>query len=306
MSTFKKKKTAGGGLLLAIMQDLSPALVRDGGTEVEAITVDITVKQMQIVCSTAYGPQENDSKEKKSKFWKYCEEDVKRAKSEGKGYILQGDLNSWLSQKIIPNDPRPQNMNGKLMEDFLIQNNLTVVNGLKLCKGVFTRIRKGKNGTEKSILDFFVVSETVLPYIVSMEIDEEKSDVPSNYTQVRKGGKAIDSDHGAIQMNLNIKIIPTRPTRESLYNFKNEEGRKTFKDLTSNTNSFTECFKSMQPLQVQCENWKNVLESYCWKAFPKIRIRKHSKPSESDKLVKQRNYLKKRQDEDKTSDIENF
>ena len=103
---------------MAIMQDLSPALVRDGGTEVEAITVDITVKQMQIVCSTAYGPQENDSKEKKGKFWKYLEEDVKWAKIEGKGYILQGDLNAWLSQKLIPNDPRPQNMNGRLMEDF--------------------------------------------------------------------------------------------------------------------------------------------------------------------------------------------
>ena len=57
--------------------------------------------------------------EKKDKFWKYLDEDVKRAKFEGKGYIVQGDPNAWLSQKIIPNDIRPQNMNGKLMEDFL-------------------------------------------------------------------------------------------------------------------------------------------------------------------------------------------
>ena len=49
---------------------------------------------MQIVCSTAYGPQENDSKQKKKLFWKYVEEDVLRAKSEGKGYLLQGDLNA--------------------------------------------------------------------------------------------------------------------------------------------------------------------------------------------------------------------
>ena len=141
----RKGKTAGGGLLFAIIQELSPALVRDGGSEVEAITVDINVKQMQIVCSTAYGPQENDSRGKKDIFWKYLDEDVKRAKFEGKEYILQGDLNAWLSQKIIPNDKRPQNMNGKVMEDFLKQNQLTVVNGLKLCNGVFTRIRKRKN-----------------------------------------------------------------------------------------------------------------------------------------------------------------
>ena len=85
MSTLEKKKTAGGGLLLAVIQDLSPALVRDGGTEVEAITVDITVKQMQIVCSTAYGPQENDSKEKRVNFGNTWKRMLKGPKLKEKG-----------------------------------------------------------------------------------------------------------------------------------------------------------------------------------------------------------------------------
>ena len=37
-------------------QELSPALVREGGEDVEAVTVDINVKKMQIVCTSAYGP----------------------------------------------------------------------------------------------------------------------------------------------------------------------------------------------------------------------------------------------------------
>ena len=44
----------GGGLALSVKKDLNPAFVRDGGTEVEALTVDIHVKQMTITCSTAY------------------------------------------------------------------------------------------------------------------------------------------------------------------------------------------------------------------------------------------------------------
>ena len=160
-------------------------------------------------------------KKKKGKFWIYLEDDVKRAKIEQKGYILQGDLNAWVSQKNIPNDPRQHNINGRVMEDFFIQKNLTVVNGLTFCKGVFTRIRKGKNVTEKSVLYFLVVSEQILPHIVSMEIDDEKNNIPSNYTQVRKGGKAVDSDHVPVQINLSFKIIPAHPTRVSLYNFKN-------------------------------------------------------------------------------------
>ena len=60
-------KTAGGGILLANSQGLCPALVRDGSDDVEAVTVVINVKKMQIVCTSAYGPQENDSIEKKNK-----------------------------------------------------------------------------------------------------------------------------------------------------------------------------------------------------------------------------------------------
>ena len=62
----------------------------------------------------------------------------------------------------------------------------------------------------------------------------------------------------------------------------------------------------MQTLQVQSENWKQIFESYCQKAFPKVRVRKRLKPSAADSLVKERNCLKKRQDDEKTSDIENL
>ena len=92
----RSEKTAGGGILMAIVKDLNPALVRDGGVDVEALTVDINVKKMQISCTTAYGPQEKDSKIKKDNFCQYLDEEAKRADEEGKGFILQGDLNSYV------------------------------------------------------------------------------------------------------------------------------------------------------------------------------------------------------------------
>ena len=181
--------------------------MRDGGKDIEALTVDINVKKMQISCTTVYGPQENDSKQKKENFWKYLEEEAKRAEDEGKGFILQGDINAWLGKTLIRNDPRPQNKNGKIMQDFLSLNELTVVNGLSLCKGLFTRIRKTKDTCEKSILDFFVVNNKILPFIKSMTIDE--LNIPTNYTQVKKGGKAVNSDHVTVEVNIEVKIIPT-------------------------------------------------------------------------------------------------
>ena len=133
-----------------------------------------------LLCVTAYGPQEKAVQEKKEKFWKYLEEDAIRANIEGRGFIIQGDLNAWLGNKFIPNDPRPQNENGKLMEAFIVRNQLTVVNALSVCKGIFTRIRKTKNTLEKGILDFFLVCKRLLPYITSMTIDEDKQFIPTN------------------------------------------------------------------------------------------------------------------------------
>ena len=124
----RSEKTAGGGIFMAVVKELNPSLVRDGGDDVEALTVDINVKKMQISCSTAYGPQEKDSRTKKEKFWQYLDEEAKRADGEGKGFILQGDLNAWIGQKYISKDPRPQNQNGQFFEDFIETNELTIVN----------------------------------------------------------------------------------------------------------------------------------------------------------------------------------
>ena len=170
----RTEKTAGGGILMAVQKELCPSLVRDGGEEVEALTVDIFVKKMSISCTTAYGPQENDLKEKKVNFWHFLEEEAKRANNLGKGFVLQGDLNAWLGNNIISKDPQKQNENGKLMEIFLTQNNLTVVNSLDLCKGVFTRIQKRQGILVKGILDFFVVCNKILSLITGMEVDDMK------------------------------------------------------------------------------------------------------------------------------------
>ena len=108
-----------------------------------------------------------------------------------------------------------------------------------------------------------------------------------------------------IELNLDLKIIPKQPTRKVVYDYKNEHGRSLFKKLTSDTKTFTRCFENVQPLQYQCDKWKNSLESYCNKAFPKIRIRpRKSQSSKADKLIDKRNCLKKKQDDDKTSSLE--
>ena len=169
--------------------------MRDGGDTVEALSVDIHLKEITISFNTAYRPQESDKIEKKKLFWEYLTEMAVSAKEEGKGFILQGDLNAWLGLNIIQGDKREQNKNGKMFEEFFNTNKLTVVNSLPICKGVNTRVTKRKGKLVQCVLDFYVVCQHVLQSVVEMEIDVDRKYIVTNFNKVRKGGKATDLDH---------------------------------------------------------------------------------------------------------------
>ena len=137
---------------------LKPVWVREGDDEVEALSVNIFVTNMSIRCVVAYGCQENQSSEKKYNFWKYLDEEVTIANNTESGLVLQFDGNLWAGNKIIPGDPRVQNKNGKMFEDFLLRHpHLTVVNSLPICQGSITRSRSkdGKTGEKKKCAGFF-------------------------------------------------------------------------------------------------------------------------------------------------------
>ena len=286
----------GGGLALSARKELNPVFISDGGEDVEALTVDIHIKQMTISYNTAYGPQENASIEGKNKFWEYLTEQAVEANKEGKGFILQGDLNAWLGPNIIPGDQREQNKNGKLFEAFLNTNKLTVVHSLSLCKGLVTRERNRNGMKIQSILDFYVVCQRVLPSVINMEIDNDRKYMLTNFKKVRKGGRAIDTDHMTTTLKLNLIVTPSKPSKIEIFNFKNKQGQETFKDSTTNTTDFSRCFMSNEPVDVQAEKWIKVLFTHCAKSFPKIRIKPHNiKPSAASKLINQRNNLVKKE-----------
>ena len=163
----------GGGLSISALETLKPVFVRDGGEEVEALTVIIHSGKITISCNTAYGPQENAELEKKEKFWAYLEEEYKRASKEGNGFVLQGDLNSWLGPEIIPGDNRKMNQNGKMLVSFVRRNKLTIVNSLPICEGTTTWTRTQLGVKHVSTINFFIVCEQVLPFVKKMKIDSE-------------------------------------------------------------------------------------------------------------------------------------
>ena len=181
----------GGGLALCVIKDLNPAFIRDGGELVEALTVNIHVKNITISCNTAYGPQESSLIEKKNAFWNYLQEECDRAKNEGHGFLLQGDLNSWVGPNVIKSDTKPQNQNGKMLVKFVKNNHLTIVNSLPICKGTTTWARTRLGVKLTSTIDFFIVCNIVLPFVNEMMIDNDKNHNITNFRNTKKKNQLI-------------------------------------------------------------------------------------------------------------------
>ena len=252
-----RKNREGGGLALGCAKELHPVFIKEGDDDVEALSVEICVQNMQIRCCVAYGCQESDLIERKEAFWTFLDEEVMEADHKETGLILHMDGNLWAGKDIIPNDPRPQNRNGKLFKDFLDRHpHLTVVNSLPQCEGLVTRRRICNGVVEESVLDFFIVCNRVLPFVKKMVIDEEKKYILTNYKQAKKGGKAVDSDHFTEYMDIDLNFVSEKPERIEIFNFKDEKSQLNFRKST--TEDFTNCFEDDAPLLSQIERWRRV------------------------------------------------
>ena len=115
------------------------------------------------------------------------------------------------------------NEHGKHFKLFLQKHpQLTVVNATKLCEGLITQSRDLSTGiTEKSVIDFYVVCQRVLPFVSKMIIGSRHT--LTNFTQVTKGGKAVSTDHSPLILKVNIKISPMKPQKCEVFNFKNPQ-----------------------------------------------------------------------------------
>ena len=176
----------GGGVAISALKTLRPAFVSDGGDDVEAVTIDIYVKNMVISITSAYGPQESAHIVKKEAFWNYLNVEAQRAKSYGKGFMVQGDLNAMLGPILLPGDLHAQNRNGKYLRTFLKENSLICVNSLPLTEGLITRQRKLLGDIKASTIDFYVICERVLPYVQYMKIDNGKITCSLTLTMLTK------------------------------------------------------------------------------------------------------------------------
>ena len=288
------KGEEGGGVAIGVQNLLEPSWISEGDDDAETITVEIWIEGFPIRLICGYGPQEYDGKERKDKFWRYLDKEVKSGKEDGAGIIIQMDGNCWAGDKIIKDDPKPQNQNGKRFENFLKENqHLTVVNALPICEGKFTRIKRMKNIEQKSIIDFFVVCDKILPLVTKLTIDENGENLMTRYR-----GKIVKSDHRVLKLEVNLVFHDEKKhERIEFFNLKNTECQAKFYDLGSKDQRFSKCFISNEEtIHIQFKRWQRKFDKAIHACFKKIRITNDTPKTLSsiDKLMnRKKNILRK-------------
>ena len=262
----------GGGLVTGVLKDLNPMWLKDGGDQVEAMTVKCSFKKIQLRITNAYGPQEYDDVNKKILFWQYLDKEILDCQSDGSSCIILMDANAWLGKKIIKKDPHTQNKNGLMFESFLLRNShLQLVNAMDICEGLITRSRTVENRSEQSIIDFVIVCDKLLPFTKKLLIDEKRIFSLSNY-----GGnsKITHSDHNSLVLDLDLRIEKPKIQRKIVFNYKDEKSLLKFKKITSDSNDLSKCLSNDMPLPQQIRKWSKQLKKSIYSCFKKVRLRK--------------------------------
>ena len=289
-----EKGVKGGGIAIGVLQALEPSWISKGDDVTEALTIEIWLDNFPVRLVCGYAPQEYDSKDRKAAFWEYLNTEIHKAAAGGAGIIIQMDGNLWAGENIIKGDLRVQNQNGKLFEQFLnIHPNISVINALPICEGKFTRITTTKSGTSKSILDFFLVCDKILPFVTKMKIDEKGE---TSLTKYKKG--VVKADHNMLTLDIDLRFHPEKQhERLELFNLRNVNCQQKFKEYTSKSDILSKCFTTQDTLEAQFKKWQKVFNKCMHACFRKIRVTEtEKKKSKLDILMQnKKNILKKKE-----------
>ena len=73
---------------------------------------------------------------------------------------------------------------------------------------------------------------------------------------------------------MSLKIQKNNIERKTIYNFKNSEGMNQFKEVTTFTSNFTDCFSEEAPLPSQIQKWHKHLKTSIKNCSKKVRVKK--------------------------------
>ena len=94
-----------------------------------------------------------------------------------------------------------------------------MVNALDICEGTFTRVKVTKDGTTKTILDFFLVCDKILLHVTKIKIAEKGENALTKYKN-----HIVKSDHIMLTLEINLTFnMKKKHERTEMFSFKEKK-----------------------------------------------------------------------------------
>ena len=286
-----------GGTVIGVHNSLKPMLIEEYSDDFELLVVEIEAGKSQVRIISGYGPQESWNESDRTPFFLALDKEIVKAGLQGRSMIIQMDSNSKLGADMIPNDPHQQSHNGKLLSEIIHKHGLIVTNGVTdKVNGLITRRRVTKESVEESIIDHLIISDDLKDIFENLIIDEERKHVLTKISKTKAGIITKESDHNVLISKFKFKWNKrSLQKRVELYNLKNVDCQKKFKEVTNNSNLANIFDNEDEDLHKSTEKFINRVDEIIKGCFKKVRIKE--KPNkEVEELFKKRNILKNKTD----------
>jgi hypothetical protein len=132
-----------------------------------------------------------------------------------------------------------------------------------------------------------------------MVIDEERKYVLTRYTKTKKGVRTKESDHHSIITEVNVDWNKYRETQTlEIYNLKNKEGQKKFKEMTSRDNFLSNTMQNKdKDINTRTKKFLKRIGYCISKCFKKVRIKQSKRNKTIENLFNKRRILRTKEDE---------
>ena len=240
------------GLMIGVHVAHQPVLISEYSDTFEMLVVEIKASGKEVRLITGYGPQENLDVKERMPFFSTLEEEIVSAFMSQKSIIIQMDANSKLGKDIVPNDIHEQTANGAALAGIIQRNALVVVNSLgPKVNGSITRRRVTVDNIEESIIDFVIISSDLVEDVSEMIIDEKKELAMAKIVKEKSSTVVKHSDHNVIITKFRLKLSKIHQEDEEVFNLKDRECQKKFKEETTNTTNCRKYLITVTPLKIK-------------------------------------------------------
>ena len=294
----KNKKGKGGGILIAVRDDSDLNMVASYiNAENEQIWIKFQNKKYSFIVAVLYGHACESRASEQIDEW-YYQMEKSYSEHEEEPILLVGDFNAHIGcdEEGLENNHPEINQNGRKLRSVIERRNLALLNGSKLCEGMWTR--EDPNG-KRSVLDYAISNEKMLPHIVSMKIDEEHQYKISRY----KKGVETPSDHNTIFVTLDMKV-DKKTSKRTIWNYKNQECLDNYTAETSQA-LFNSNWEEDGDTNTKYKRWIKQVKTIMYKCIKRITISGKKANTETKRLLQVKRSINKEINHIKQNGVKN-